>query len=39
MDNVREDLSDKSIDLTNIGEITRNRETWRSLLGALSSAR
>ena len=34
MDNVREDLKEKHIDLTRIGETTRNREVWRSLLRA-----
>jgi len=31
MDNVREDLKEKNIDSTRIGEATRNREFWRSL--------
>jgi len=39
MDNVREDLKEKNTDLTRIGEATRNREVWRSLVGASSSAR
>jgi len=39
MDNVREDLKEKNIDLTRIGEATRNREVWRSLARASSSAR
>src|SRR6218665_418684 len=39
MDNVREDLKEKSIDLTRNGEATRNREVWRSLVRASSSAR
>ena len=30
MDNVREDLKEKNLDLTRIGEATRNREVWRS---------
>jgi len=34
MDNVREDLKEKNIDLTRIGEATRNREVWRSLVRA-----
>ena len=38
MNNVREDLKEKNIDLTRIGEATRNREVWRSLR-ASSSAR
>ena len=29
MDNVREDLKEKNINLTRIGEATRNREVWR----------
>jgi len=36
---VREDLKDKNIDLTRIGEATRNREVWRSLVRSSSSAR
>src|SRR6218665_150613 len=39
MDNVREDLTEKNIDLPRIGEATRNREVWRSLVRASSSAR
>jgi len=39
MDNVREDLKEKNIDLTRIVEATRNREVWRSLVRASSSAR
>jgi|SRR6218665_614519 len=39
MDNVREDLKENNIDVTRIGEVTRNREVWRSLLRASSSAR
>jgi len=39
MNNVREDLKEKNIDLTRIGEATRNREVWRSLVRASSSAR
>jgi len=39
MDNVREDLKQKNIDLTRISEATRNREIWRSLVRASSSAR
>jgi len=39
MDNVREDLKEKNIDLTRIGEATRNREVWRNLVRASSSAR
>ena len=39
MDNVREDLKEKNIDLTRIGEATRNREVRRSLVRASSSAR
>src|SRR6218665_1770328 len=38
MDKVREDLKEKNIDLTRIGEVTRNREVWRSLVRASSSA-
>jgi len=34
MDNVREDLEEKNIDLTRIGEATRNREVGRSLVTA-----
>jgi len=36
MDNVREDLKEKNIDLTRIGEATRNRDVWRSLVRASS---
>ena len=32
MDNVREDLKERNIDLTRIGEATRNREVWRNLV-------
>ena len=39
MDNVREDLKEKSIHLTRIGEATRNGEVWMSLVRASSSAR
>jgi len=39
MDNVREDLKEKNIDLTRIGEATRNREVWKRLVRASSSAR
>ena len=39
MGNVMEDLKEKNIDLTRIGEATRNREFWRSLVRASSSAR
>ena len=39
MDNVREDLKVKNIDLTRIGEAIRNREVWRNLVRASSSAR
>ena len=39
MDNVREDLKEKNIDLTRIGEAARNREIWRNLVRASSSAR
>ena len=38
MDNVREDLKEKNIDLTRIDDATRNREVWRSLVRASSSA-
>jgi len=38
MDNVREDLKEKNIDLTRIGETARNREVWRSIVRASSSA-
>src|SRR6218665_284990 len=36
MDNVREDLKEKNIDLTRICEATRNREVWRNLVRASS---
>ena len=39
MDNVREDLKEKNIDLTRIGETTRSREVWRNIARASSSAR
>src|SRR6218665_3620502 len=39
MDNVREDLKERNIDLTRIGEATRNREVWRNLVRASLSAR
>ena len=39
MDNVREDLKEKNIDLTRIGETTRNREVCRTIIKASSSAR
>src|SRR6218665_3305019 len=39
MDNIREDLKEKNIDLTRIGEATRNIEIWRNILRASSSAR
>jgi len=39
MDNVRENLKEKNIDLTRIGEVTRNREVWTNLERASSSAR
>src|SRR6218665_1682023 len=39
MDNVREDLKERNIDLTRIGEATRNRKVWRNLVRASSSAR
>src|SRR6218665_3085952 len=39
MDNVRKDLKEKNIDLTRIGEATRNIEVWRSLVRTSSSAR
>ena len=32
MDNVKEDLKEKNIVLTMIGEATRNREVWRCLI-------
>jgi len=38
MDNVREDLKEKNIDLTRIGEATRHGEFWTSLVRASSSA-
>ena len=38
MDYVREDMKEKNIDLTRIGEVIRNREVWRSLVRASSSA-
>ena len=37
MDNVREDLKEKNIDLTRIGEATRNREVWRNLVRVIVS--
>jgi len=39
MDNFREDLKERNIDLTRIGEATRNREVWRNLVRASLSAR
>jgi len=36
--NAREDLREKNIDLTRIGKATRNREVWRGLVRASSSA-
>ena len=39
MDNPREDLKEKNIDLSRIGEATRNREVWRDLVRASSSTR
>src|SRR6218665_3842168 len=39
MDNVREDLKERNIDLTRIGEATRNRKVWRNIVRASSSAR
>jgi len=39
MDNARENLKERNIDLTRIGEATRNKEVWRSLVRASSSAR
>src|SRR6218665_3766222 len=39
MDNFREDLKERSIDLTRIGEATRNRKVWRNLVRSSSSAR
>ena len=36
---IPEDLKEKNIDLTRIGEATRNREVWRNLVRASSSAR
>jgi len=38
LDNAREDLKEKNIDLTGIGEATRNIEFWKSLRRASSSA-
>jgi len=38
MDNAREDLNEENIDLTRIGEATRNKAVWRSLVRASSSA-
>jgi len=38
MENVREDLKEKNIDSMRIGEATRNREVWSSLVRAPSSA-
>ena len=39
MENVREDLKETNIGLTRIGEAIRNREVWRNLVRASSSAR
>ena len=39
MDNLKEDLKEKNIDLTQIGEAIRNREVWMSLVRASSLAR
>jgi len=39
MDSVRKDLRKKNIDLTRIGEATRNKDVWRSLVRTSSSAR
>src|SRR6218665_1404208 len=39
VDNVREDLKEKNINLIWIGEATRNREVWWSLVRASPSAR
>ena len=39
MDNVREDLKERNIDLTRIGEAIRNKEVCRNLVRASSSAR
>jgi len=39
MDNLKEDLKEKNIDLTRIGEAIRNREVWMSLVRASSLAR
>jgi len=39
MDNVREDLKEKNVDLTRIGEATRNIKVWRNLVRASSPAR
>ena len=38
MDNARKDLNEKNIEVTRIGEVTRNREVLRSLVRASSSA-
>jgi len=38
MDNVREGLKKKNINMIRIGKATRNREGWRSLVRASSSA-
>jgi len=38
MDNDRGDLKEKNINLNRIGEATRNREVWTSLVRASSSA-
>ena len=35
----QEDLKEQNIDLTRIGEASRNREVWRSLVRASLSAR
>jgi len=39
MDDVREDLKEKYIDLSRIDEATRNREVWRNLVRTSSSGR
>lgn len=39
IDNIRGDLKEKNTDLTRIGEASRNRELWRSLVRASLSGR
>ena len=37
MDNIREDMKIKGIDMTRIGDTIRNRQIWRNLIEASSS--